>query len=155
MKRVRYLAGLVGLVPAAGLAAPAAAYASTTPAHITASLAKTVRLAAISPDVCYGHTSAGAAAYRIAEEFWYNTSGCIGTVVEYVYVSSPAVATTFSLNIYHSHQRVGHQSYNAGSLPVGDRSHAFYVHKRFTTPVQVCVSAWDVISLGPACTTVY
>jgi hypothetical protein len=150
MKRVRYLAGLIGLAPAAGLAIPAVAHAATTPAHLVSSLGKTIRVPAISPDVCYGHASAAASAPRIAEAFFYNSSGCIGNVVEHV--SNPSdYSLSWEMNIYHSHHMVGHQAWFGRG-----ESHTFYVHKRFTTPVQVCVKAFSFgTQIGPACTTVF
>jgi hypothetical protein len=149
VKRVRYLAGLTGLAPVAvGLIAPAAAHAATA-TQASPATAKTVRLPAASPATgCTGHTEASNVNNGANLRFWYNAaSGCIGDVNEIIYIPtgpiSPGMASiSWSMNIYHDHNLVGHQYYHSGGYK-GFRSHTFYVHKRFSTPVQVCVKAFS------------
>jgi hypothetical protein len=157
MKRVRYLVGLTGLAPiaAGGLMLPATAHAATTDQTPRASV-KTVRLPVATPDTgCTGHTPAGneSPGGFVSELFYYNNSGCIGDVIETLFVitSSPI----FSMNIYHDHNRVGHQTYQH-QVGSGYRSHTFYVHKRFSTPVQVCVKAISShgVEYGATCKSV-
>ena len=91
MKKVRYLAGLAGLVPvAATVMAPATAQAGVTAqqGHLR-SPAKMVSLhpAAVHPGATCGHTTESVVNNNYASvRFWHN-GGCIGTVNLYIYGS--------------------------------------------------------------------
>lgn len=155
MKRVR-VAGLVGLAPVAvAFIAPATAHAAPA---TTRTLIKTVKLPATAAK-CSGHTPAAAYSAKdyVSEQFWYDSnSGCIGTVIEGADPPFLSSSITYSMNIYHNHNRVGHQSSFVPQTSPGRHHHAFYVHKRFSTPTQVCVKAFNAAGseFGAVCTTV-
>jgi hypothetical protein len=150
MNKVVRVMGVVGLAPAVGLIAPAAAAAApavTHPAKAGAQTGpKTVSLHAVRntvPDTgCKGLTRKSVNTLPIlGASMWlwhtsYSTSQCIGTVAGTTYLFSD---TKFRVRVWHngtleSSKQVAPKGNNSSSASV-----AF--HKRFPDPVKVC-DAW-------------
>jgi hypothetical protein len=162
MKKVRYLAGIVGIAPAvAGFIAPAAAHAATmTPTGDTR--AKMVSLDATKPAAtgCTGHTQVTAKNKRgtIKEKYWH-TGGCVGDVDESLHLvnmQGGTLCVNYIMNIYAHGKHAGGQNWDHCFTTSGWHEHTFFVHKRFATPVEVCVkaSASNGVAWSPACKTV-
>lgn len=110
MKKVRYLAGAAGLVPAALMAAVPAHAAAPAQAARTGALAKAVSLHPAGPATtgCIGHTQVGPLNHNhMSITFWYTISPhsayiCIGTVHIIMYADHycPIGGVIPHLNIY-------------------------------------------------------
>jgi hypothetical protein len=168
MKRVRYLAGLVGLAPVAvGLLAPAGAHAATATPRLPRTSAKTVRL----PDSRVVHPDTGCAGsiYRkiprndnISGWFWYavlpDNYVCIGTVDEKLYLGRSTVQE-LKINVEACYSGIclynSEYDYKDVYLRAPSTSYAFGIHGSFL-PVQtmeVCLRATNF--KGYACQAVF
>jgi hypothetical protein len=164
VKKVRYLAGIAGLAPAAaGMLLPATANAATNAAAHTAGHAaaahqparsaagtKTVSLrpGAVPAAGCGGKDGANEFASsnggtQVSEIFWYTPDGgltCIGTVLIDVEYAKPGCKTW---NV-HINGAIRASRKICASSPVGDGyggAGSVGIHTYYSNPVQVCVGA--------------
>lgn len=168
MKKIRYAAGVVGIlgmVQAPGLAAPAAAAAAPRAAASTGKTVSVrvlgVRAGAVSDTTgCTGVTEKKVTATAEYMKFWYtgySQSQCIGTVVGHFSPPIPDYGfnpTSFRVKIRHNGNLVASGKayfYGGSNASVG-------IHQRFADPVQVCgaflSSGAYAVDYKPLCTSV-
>ena len=153
MKKVRYLAGVLGLAPvAAGFLIPGTALgASGSTAHADGSAikAKTVSLnhTAMHRAGCTGTIQASAYSNiynseQLFEKFWYTTGGCIGQVWTSNYVRGCGdVRVRIWDGPHASILTTSQQVYQCGGSPTnsfGWVAHRFAFHEYFGGQIMVC-----------------
>jgi hypothetical protein len=162
MKKVRYALGAVGLGPALGMMMPNVVAVAANHAPKTMTKTKTVSLQKAG---CTAHTAVSkhGTSELARVNFWYNTSGCIGTVTGDKFFGD-SNSSSLRIRIYNQSGEKKYEKYlwpanHCGGPGLICWSRTVGVHQLVTPiPMEVCI-AWvsghaKAVQAGPVCKSV-